>query len=538
MIKNYAIKIEENANTFNNFQYVNTNKTNNNNSHLAVGETRTVSFSDESVKLILSAGGDFEFGKDYLTKKLIVGNVANQTHSLTIEITPSRLTTKDNYLELSTTPTHFKLNVNGAMSEVALTHKANIKSINLMMIQSNSVIFKRHALFKTSTNQTTKKRLRTAQVAESFVENDTFFYKNEVDSAVDSNNYGDSSDSAFVGDSNHYGDSAIFLADARTERARRARNLNTRNAPNRSTRNALSIKSQSSQATQTSTLTPISDKYYFAFAPFVAYNSLGAQNRYNLSGLEYGLVTAFSGNINNANALGLHFAFSYDKYTDSSKDRHFKDFYIESFNFNAGLNYKLNLPLLMYIKARVDAFYFMNEFGGVPYYYNLGANPNTLGFGGSVYYGKDFDFGSGGVVSLEAGVDYKGLRLLKELKIIDEFQGKNDTHKANIYHIPYLELSLGYEKYFSFGLGVNATIGVRGNPAFNALKNTLIIYDNATKSDKSYDFILDSDKFIGYANLGISYKVLDMMDFSVNYSGNFGDKSMSHAGNFAFRIWW
>ncbi len=437
IIKNYAIKVEENANAFNSIDFAGTNtKGNTNNSHLAVVNMNSVEFSDENSRLILSAGGDFEFGKDYLTQKLIV-TINNAKQEVKIPtISPSRLTTKDNYLELSTTPTHFKLNVNAAMSEVSLTHKANIKSINLMTLQSNDIIFEQNY-------QPVRQRKSTK----------------------------------------------------RTRKPQRT------------------------------------DDFYFNFTPYAAYNELGEQNRYDLSGFEYGFIAAFSQKMW-GESYGIHLGFGYGEYKDKGDDSHFKDFFIKNMNFMGGFHYKRDLLYDMYVKARLDGFYFMNEFGKVPYYHELGAKPNTFGAGGSVYLGQSFNFRQLGVLSLEAGLDYKALKQMKELKIIDEFQSKNEIYEANLYHLLYGDLALAYRKQLGYGLRFNAKLGARANALKNLAKGKLTIYD------KSYDFTLDNDEFLGFGNVGLNYKMLEKLDLSLNYSGVLGDKTTSHAGNFAFKLWW
>lgn len=434
VIKNYAIKIEQNSQNFNNSSYNDTFNNKVNNSHLYASETNSVTFSDENSRLILSAGGDFEFGQDYLTNKLILSRKGNTQNPDENHIDAFRLTTKDNYLELSTTPTHFKLNVNGAMSEVALTHKANIKSINLMTLQSNDIIFEQNYQPVRQRKNRTKKPQRT-------------------------------------------------------------------------------------------------DNFYLNFTPYAAYNELLKQNRYNLSGFEYGFIAAFSQKVW-SESYGVHLGFGYGEYKNKSDDSHFKDFYIKNMNFMGGFHYKRDLLYGVFVKARLDGFYFMNEFGKVPYYYELGAKPNAFGAGGSVYLGQSFNFRQLGVLSLEAGLDYKALGQMKELKIIDEFQSKNESYEANLYHLLYGDLALAYRKQLSYGLRFNAKLGVRANALKNLAKGKLVIYD------KSYDFTLDNDEFMGFGNVGLNYKLFEKFDLSLNYSGVLGDKSTSHAGNFAFKLWW
>lgn len=539
-IINYHIQVNEKADFFNTTKhedndhgngYTHTNATAADiNSHLLVSQTDKVHFVDSNSKILLSIGGDFEIGKDYLISHLIQVNKDFSDRDLIDNIDAFRLTTKDNWLEVFTNDNHtFTLKPNGAMSEVAITQKANIKTINSLMIQSDEVIFKDSFYnAKSSPKSNIKTRsIKRLSSLNSIADNATFFY----------NNHSDSSNAM---------DLAFYISDAREQRAKRASNLNKRANPRNNTQSTSTNNNASTQQSTKST----NDNLYFAFMPYVSYNDLGKQNRYKLAGLEYGFISAFSGKINPSNALGIHLGFSYDKYSDTSKYHYFKDFHIKSMNIMGGLNYKLDLIYGMYLKARIDAFYFMNDIANLPYYYNISTKFDNLAFGGSVYYGKDFDFNVGGVLGVSLGLDYKALKQLKTVRITDSIQLKNDVYRADLYHLPYIDAKLKYNKYFDFGLGLNASLGIRANPAFNAMKGNLVIYDDnyyldyAAKRDntgyarRSIDFNLDSDIFLGYVNVGLNYKLLDMMDFSINYSGNFGNKSMSNAGNFAFKIWW
>ena len=140
---------------------------------------------------------------------------------------------------------------------------------------------------------------------DSLKSNDTFFYKND----------------------------SLLLADIQSERQRRLQNstqsLNTRNAnQTNNNSNSIDLTNRTNQANSTnqtnisnnsntnlntrstnpnqSTGTtmnrtiPSNQNYYFILTPFINHNYFFEIGRYNLSGLEYGFVTAFSGKLNKA----------------------------------------------------------------------------------------------------------------------------------------------------------------------------------------------------------------------------------------------
>lgn len=439
IIKDYLIKVQTSAKDFATFS------NNSNDSHLQVSNINAIKFEDENSRLILKTGGNFEFNKEYPIDKLILQKGNN--NDTTTHIDAFRLTTKDNWLEVFTNDNHtFTLKPNGAMSEVAITQKANIKSLNSLMIQSDEVIFGQKIDPKKQ-----KRVKRTAKRTRQVVKNN--------------------------------------------------------------------------------------DNFAFSFVPFVALNTLGKQNRYDLAGLEYGFISAFTQKIFNE-SFGLHLAFSLNQYNDTSKSANFEDFYIKNMNFMLGGHYKLDLPYLSYVKARLDGFYFMNEFDKIPYYWNLGKfKPNNLAAGASVFYGKGLNLGYLGLFSLEGGADYKAFKQLKTLKIVNELQEKDEEYEASLYHLLYAELALKYHKRFNNTLALNLKAGGRLNALKNAAKGKMLVFENKALY-QSVDFTLDNDAFLGYANVGLTYAWANSLHLSLNYSGIFGDKTMSNAGNFTLLIRW
>ena len=261
--------------------------------------------------------------------------------------------------------------------------------------------------------------------------------------------------------------------------------------------------------------------YYFILTPFVNHNLFFESGRYHLSGFDYGFLTAFSARVAESNSLGAHFIMSYG----SLSDKQDKDLSIKNLNLNVGINYKLDLIYDMYLKARGDVYYFLNQAKTLTLFEAI--KPNNLGFGASVAFGKDFDFKSGGVLGIEVGLDYKALQS-STISLHD------NIYQKALYHLLYADLGVSYAKYFG-GFGVNLGGGFRANLAPKLAESTLILNTQTLK------FTLDNDKYLGYTNAGISYllntKSFDM-EFSLAYYGNFGDRAISNAGGFEWRVMW
>ena len=158
--------------------------------------------------------------------------------------------------------------------------------------------------------------------------------------------------------------------------------------------------------------------------------------------------------------MGAHFMMSYGSLGDS-KD---KDLSIKSLNLNVGLNYKLDLIWDMYLKARGDFFYFSNTLDSLTI---KNIKPNNLGFGLSVAYGKDFNFGKGGILGIEAGIDYKALKT-------NEVSLNSQTYKQSLYNLIYADVGLNYNKYFG-GFGLNFGTGFKANLAPKLAESALLI---------------------------------------------------------------
>lgn len=337
-----------------------------------------------------------------------------------------------------------------------------------------------------------------------------------------------------------YKSDSLLLADIKEQRQRRMRNstqnLNTRstNQINNPNANKSNLTNRTTITNQTINRSIQNDKYYFILTPFVQHNYFFESGRYNLSGLEYGFVSAFSGKLNNTNSLGIHFVFSYG----SLKDKDDLIFNITSMNLNMGLNYKLDLIWDMYVKARIDGYYFLNEVKSKSIKDSI--KPNTIGFGASVSYGKDFNFGNAGILGLSGGIDYKGLYANDWTMSNMAVSSVYEKYNKQLYNLLYLDLSVDYSKYFntSVGLwGLNTKAGIKGNVTNNALAKSKVFLSNG----KSVDMLIENDMVLGYANIAGSY-VLQSKDFDMEFSlafyGNYGNRVMSNGGGFEWRVWW
>ena len=357
---------------------------------------------------------------------------------------------------------------------IIATNKANVASMNSMFLASNAII---------SSNIYNAKY---AKMAKGETSRPTFAL-----SALKSN------------ESFYYDSKPLLLADART-----------------------------SAQVQTSGTQNAKDNFYFLLTPFVNHTSFKQVGGMSVSGLDYGFVTAFGGKIDSNNTLGAHFVFDYAKLSDKNDS----SFSATNTNLMVGLNYRLDLIYEMYLKARGDFYYFMNNANSNA---TGKASPNNLGGGVNVAFGKDFvDWKQAGVLGIELGLDYKALQTSKSTTEAI-FGGSNDgIYDKALYHILYADLGLNYYKYFSTNVGLwglDAGLGARANLTPKVSSNRLMI------GNRNIDITLDNDNFLGYLTLGGSY-VLEAqnydMEFTLRYNGSFGDKTISNGGSFEWRTKW
>ena len=458
------------------------------NSHLVLKESKGISFADKNAKLILDFGSGFELGSAYSLSKLIVDTDGKSQMSVDL----SHLTTRTSLYKLTQRGDNFIVSLDAPNSEIGILHKSNVRTMNNFTIMSNSMIYPR----KSYHSQNLGKKNPSLQ-----------------DSALDSANHLKSYES-FA-----YRNEAV---NRRIQRQNK-RNYNRKSLKAQNLKQTQNLNADSANRTRESqNLAQNPHNYYFILTPFINHNYFFESGRYNLSGFDYGFLTAFSAKVAESNSLGAHFIMSYGSLSDS-KD---KDLSIKSLNLNVGLNYKLDLIYDMYLKARGDFYYFLNQAKTLMMFEAI--KPNNLGFGASVAYGKDFDFKSGGVLGIEAGIDYKALQS-STISLHD------NIYQKQLYHLIYADLGVSYSKYFG-NFGVNAGLGIKGNITANKLATSKIHISNL---NRNVDMVLDNDMFLGYANVSASYvlnhKNFDM-EFSLAYYGNYGDRVISNGGGVEFRV--
>ena len=572
IIKNYAMMIDETQGTFN------SKNTADNNSHIFTTSNDN-KFADDSSKLILDFGANFEFGKTYLIDKVATDTGGNPYTALGVDF--SRLSPFNDIYTITKSGTNgFKVELkNPQYGTIGTLYKSNIRTMNNFQTISDSMIYPHK--YK-STNRSVKKRVirrvrKTAHLfdtidspsivsgysfdspslvrGDSFnspslvsgdkgggfnTQNNTQFSNNESTHPLSYPSVKDGESILLLkqNESFAYKSNSLLLVDLQEQRQRRMRN-STQNLNTRSTNqinnnsNSIDLTNRTTITNQTMNSTIQNDKYYFILTPFVQHNYFFESGHRNLSGLEYGFVSAFNGKENDSNSLGAHFIFSYA----SLKDSNDSIFNITTMNLNMGANYKLDLIWDMYMKARIDGYYFLNEVQSTMTKGDK-IKPNSFGFGVSVSYGKEWDFRNDGLLGLEVGIDYKGL-YADEITI--NALNYDDIYKSALYNMLYLDLGLNYDKYFNTNAGLwglNTRLGVKANATANKLaKSKIAAFNNI----RNVNMTLDNDLILAYLNIAGSY-VLQSKDFDMEFSlafyGNYGNRVMSNGGGFEWRVEW
>ena len=588
LIQNYMIRIDESATTFASFKGDGTTTEEGKTSHLQISGNG-VRFKDGKSKILLDFGNAFELGKEYSIDKLVTDSQGNPYTDLGVDF--SRLSPFNDIYTITKSGTNgFKVELKKPQyGTIGTLYKSNIRTMNNFQTISDSMIYPHK--YKNA-NSSVKKRVirrvrKTANLfdtidspslaesfafdspslAESFAfdspslvsgdkgggfntQNNTQFSNNEsTHPLAPSAREGEVLDSFSARDresilllkqneSFAYKSNSLLLADIKEQRQRRMRN-STQNLNTRSTNqsnnnsNSIDLTNRTTITNQTINRTIQNDKYYFILTPFVQHNYFFESGHRNLSGLEYGFVSAFNGKENDSNSLGAHFIFSYA----SLKDSNDSIFNITTMNLNMGANYKLDLIWDMYVKARIDGYYFLNEVQSTMTKGDK-IKPNSFGFGVSVSYGKEWDFRNDGLLGLEVGIDYKGL-YADEITI--NALNYDDIYKSALYNMLYLDLGLNYDKYFNTNAGLwglNTRLGVKANATANKLAKSKIAAFNGIRN---VNMTLDNDLILAYLNIAGSY-VLQSKDFDMEFSlafyGNYGNRVMSNGGGFEWRVGW
>ena len=552
-LKNYTIKVNENSMEFNNFSGNKPNTTAIKNSHLVISVNNdggSVRFKDGDSKIILDFGNDFEFGAKYLINKIVTDESGKSYSALGVDF--SRLIPYSDLFSLTQSGDYFIATLNTKASTIGNLYKANIRTMNNFLTISNSMIYPRKSYYsqnlirKNQNNLVILREQSDRRISKSNIRDSSPKAQNDniIDSSPKAQNDNIMLDSALSlksYESFSYRNESINRRIQRQNKrnySRTKRNNNSvilsdsEESQKKNNRDSsVASLSQNDKMNRSQNLAQNPHDYYFILTPFVNHNYFFESGRYNLSGLEYGFLTAFSGKITPSNSLGTHFMMSYGTFGDS-KD---KDFNITNLNLNIGLNYKFDMIWDMYLKARGDFFYFLNQVKTLTMFEAI--KPNNLGFGVSVAYGKEWDFRQGGVLGVEGGIDYKALQSSTISLQNNATKTISETYQKALYNLIYVDLGLNYNKYFG-NFGLNTTLGIKGNITANKLATSKI---HISTFNKSVDLMLDNDNFLGYANLGASYvlnaKNFDM-EFSLAYYGNFGDRVISNGGGVEWRVLW
>lgn len=492
VLENYALTINLNASIFNTGEWVQDEKAQN--SHLILNNVENVRFKDSDSKIIIDIGNDFELGKEYSIGKLIIDESRNDNANGKIAVDFSRLTTRSDLYEITKGSNNtFRISINAKNSTISSLNKANTKTMQSLMFASNAMIFG-GGVGKIGAGKINATKVDFAKqylANKAIKNNDRFFYKNDLPLLAESS----------------------YRLDA----------IRGDEMPNPKIDESLNTKDDS----------PKKGKYRFMLTPFVNHNIFFESGAHNLSSIDAGFVTLFSGKINENNELGTHFTFSYSNLKDSND----KAFNVKSANLNLGLNYKVDFIYDTYLKARIDAFVFMNKIKSLTIINTL--KPNNIGFGASAYGGKDFHLGEIGSFGVEVGLDYKML-YQKSITISNASNTIYEIYDRAFYHLLYLDLGLAYSKYFSTNIGLwglNAKVGYRDNLTNNALTKSKVFLSRGG----SVNMTMDNDNALGYYTVGGSYllekKDFDM-EFELNYIGGVGDRSVSNGGGFKWRVLW
>ncbi len=566
VIQNYSMVINETADEFLAFSGYNGDiATAQKNSHLVIS-TRgsSASFKDKNSKIILDFGANFELGKEYAINKIATDTNGNTYTALGVDF--SRLVPYSDIYYLTQNGENFIVNLKTESSTIGNLYKSNIRTMNNFYTISNSMIYPHKYSAKRTTN---KRRVirRVKKTASAFRHSELSLESEEStnhNKGLDSFAL-DSSLTAFAqndGESVPFAslqsESNVYLLSLRESQSdswqsilesleslqsnesfayknniSNSSNLSNPNNPTNQTKNQTNQTNRHPITTNRTLSTQSNDKYHFILTPFVNHNLFFESGRYNLRGLEYGFLSAFSGKITPSNALGAHFMMSYGSLGDLND----KNFSITNLNLNIGLNYKFDMIWDMYLKARGDFYYFLNQVKTLTIFESI--KPNNLGFGLSVAYGKDFNFGSGGTLGVEGGIDYKALQSSNIALQNSADRSVSEIYQKSLYNLIYVDLGLNYAKYFnsSVGLwGLNANMGIKGNVTANKLAKSQV---RLNAFNRSVDMTLDNDKVLGYVNLSGSY-VLNAkdfnMEFSLAYYGNYGDRVVSNGGGVEMRV--
>lgn len=562
----FYLQFKDNTNTFNNFTFIgditSSNDGNNMNyTHIAVTDGAKL-YLDNKSKILLKLKEKVELNKNYALNKVIlnysdIDNVFNHLGLLYNDPYDSDYKLSSIY-QLQRDGNYFKIVVDTRGTTPRITAIDNIRNLNHLLASSNTEIFGKKINRKTKILSKLQAQYNN-YLAHNFRENELFYYSNadsammdfentqlnefnelshvlhsksiqsskftEPDSNLIDSNFAKSSpltsiylDSTL--ESTYLSDTMKYRQQERQRRSRINNSIDANKSANINSRlNSTSFYINSNRAES-------NDDFYFIFSPFVNHSILSDEVYIPMSGLNYGFVSAFNANLANIHTLGLHFGLNYGN-MKGKQNLSYID--LNTLSLMAGIHYKIDFIYSMYVKARGDFFYFMNDMTS-----NVNSiKPSNIGFSASIYYGKDFNFIDYGVVGIELGGNYIGFK--SGAIDIERIEHYNDIFASLLY----LDLGISYAKVFNFGLVMNAAFGAK----YNAMKentSSLSVYNNKINSlgtQENYAFSVASDTYLAYAKLGIGYVLNETMEFNLSYLGSFGDKSINNGGFFSYKLW-
>ncbi|RAX53159.1 hypothetical protein CCY99_06085 [Helicobacter sp. 16-1353] len=561
-IQTYALKLNEDAATFNAFGDSGTYYTSDsvdNTSHLVFSAGGT---NDQ--KLYLKNNGQillsfdftkFQLNTDYLLSKLVVidnpGTTGFVYEGGTTKVGDNiynHLVSTDPLYAITRNGSYFQVNLQSANSSSNNIHKSNISLLNTMLMQSNQAIYN-NSLRKygfpynrISSNDKTPESRGLKSYA-SIAPQASFVRVNYNPSQREFYSYSQAKDV----------DSSFYIAqDLQTQNYRRRGFVGTRqkNAPEEvestpsqvtpnKTPEVIEPKATQPQIVEPRIVEPVestrdsiaiaqiapetstkSDNGHFFFMPFISNQQINDSDGLKSSGNTYGFITGLSGDFGST-IVGAHFGFGYGGYNNKVN----LDY--TQIATMLGLHLRADLVYGLFIKARADGYYFQNTINPVSTEQSKNAL-NSIGFDVVASFGKQWNIKSGamkGIASIEAGLSYEGLSN-------SGYSFGTENYNSSLLNLLYGEIFGRYDKFFgdsnawvlNMGLGVKYLL--TGRPEIDMMLGT-----------RNYNVVIGTDKFYGIAQLGVDYRINENLALNLNYLGMFGDRSMTNSGFFNVRLW-
>ncbi|RDU63972.1 hypothetical protein [Helicobacter sp. MIT 14-3879] len=496
-ITNYTLKIAQNSQDFNSFNQISSDS-DSNNSHIIIKDNNNTFQLRNNKPIAVFINDSLELGGEYSLNKIFLAANNSNNNLSDYDITDTNNTSiKDNYAlldflrvdERSNSPVlnyviskgsannTFVVNkhTNASNGVINTTVKASVVSMNSLINKTNSLIFNNKIFpeIKLSFNRYIS--------LEELRNNQNFYYKDILKDEIN------------------------YLDNVRSNQANRN---STRELRNRATSNyATKINRNSNNTSNTN-----NQNINFFFAPFISH-TMFYNDGLDYSGLDYGFITGINTKLANIHTIGLNLGFSYGELKENIWNTN-----LTNMTINAGLHYKLNLIFNMYVKLKGDIFYFIDNIK----YIESKINKNNLGFALSSTFGKNFNLNNFGIIGLELGINYQGLNS-------SSIRLDTESYSNSFLNLAYADFSLNYSKVFSNFWLIDALLGVK--TLTTKPTNSLKIKDDVI------NYNIGLDRVLGYVNLGIGYSLDNKVEFSIDYLGMFGNKSINNSGFFNIKAW-